>query len=63
VLLRSLTNYFNHCIAYDDVAQTNHTIASICNRLRCEKACPLPRVLTDKQIFTLASFEHQLMTM
>jgi len=40
----SLINYFNHRIAYDDVAQTNHTIASICNRLRCEKACPLPRV-------------------
>jgi len=45
VLLRSLTNYFNHRIAYDDVAQTNHTTASICNRLRCEKACPLPRLL------------------
>ena len=40
-----LTNYFNHRIAYDDVAQTNHTIASICNRLRCEKECPLPQVL------------------
>jgi len=23
MLLRSLTNYFNHRIAYDDVAQTN----------------------------------------
>jgi len=45
MLLRSLTNYFNHRIAYDDVAQTNHTIASICNRLRCETACPQPRVL------------------
>jgi len=45
MLLRSLTNYFNHRIADDDVAQTNHTIASIRNRLRCEKACPLPRVL------------------
>jgi len=31
MLLRSLTNYFNHRIAYDDVAQTNHTIVSICN--------------------------------
>jgi len=62
VLLRSLTNYFNHRIAYDDVAQTNHTIASIRNRLRCEKACPLPWVLIRSQIFTLASFEHQLMT-
>jgi len=41
MLLRSLTNYFNHHIAHDDVAQTNHTIASICNRLGCEKACPL----------------------
>ena len=41
----SLINYFIHRIAYDDVAQTNHTIASICNRLHCEKACPLPRVL------------------
>jgi len=27
VLLRSLTKYLNHCIAYDDVAQTSHTIA------------------------------------
>jgi len=45
VLLRSLNNYFNTRIAYDDVPQTNHTIASICNRLRCEKACPLPWVL------------------
>jgi len=45
VLLRSLTKYLNHCIAYDDVAQTSHTIAPICNRLRCEKAYRLPRVL------------------
>jgi len=45
MLLRSLTDYFNNRIAYDDVAQTNYTIASICNRLRCEKACPLRRVL------------------
>jgi len=45
MLLRSLTNYFNHRIAYADVAQTNHNIASICNRLRCEKVWPLPRVL------------------
>jgi len=26
VLLRSLTNNFNHRIAYDDVALTNHTL-------------------------------------
>ena len=45
VLLRSSTNHLNYRIAYDDVPQTNHTIASICNRLRCEKACPLPWVL------------------
>ena len=33
----SLVNYsidLNHCIAYDDVAQTGHTLAAICNWLR-----------------------------
>jgi len=55
VLLRSLTNYFNHRIAYDDVAQTNHTIASICNRLRCEKACPLLGVLNP-----ISEYSHLL---
>jgi len=45
MIYRSLTNYFNHRIAYEDVPQLNHTIASIFKRLGCEKACLLPRVL------------------
>ena len=45
MLLRSLAYYLNHCITYDYVAQTSHTIAPICNWLHCEKLYRLSRVL------------------
>jgi len=64
VLLHSLTKYLNHCIAYDDVAHTSHTIAPICNRLRCEKAHRLPRVLIQqaniRSCFTWTSFDDHV---